>query len=69
MSVLRGEPHIEYGARQERFRTSLPDSGVTVSYVSGPDGLETVLYQALVPISIGLGRVLWIMGRGRGARS
>jgi hypothetical protein len=39
---------IEHGARQEAFRESLSDSGITVTTVTSPDGLETALYQALV---------------------
>ena len=39
---------IEHGARQEGFRNSLPDSGITVTTVTSPEGLETALYQALV---------------------
>jgi hypothetical protein len=39
---------LEHGARQERFRKSLSGSGITVTTVSSPEGLETVLYQALV---------------------
>jgi WD40 repeat protein len=39
---------IEHGARQEEFRKSLSDSGVTITVVTSPEGLETALYQALV---------------------
>jgi uncharacterized protein DUF4062 len=39
---------IEHGGRQEAFRRSLSDSGITVTTVTSPEGLETVLYQALV---------------------
>ena len=39
---------VEHGARQETFRTSLPERGITVRTVTSPDGLETALYQALV---------------------
>jgi hypothetical protein len=36
------------GARQEKFRNSLPEWGITVTKISNPEGLETALYQALV---------------------
>jgi hypothetical protein len=39
---------IEHGARQETFRTSLPERGITVRTASSPEGLETALYQALI---------------------
>jgi len=39
---------IEHGARQETFRTALPERGITVMTVISPEGLETALYQALV---------------------
>jgi WD40 repeat protein len=39
---------IEHGARQERFRKSLPDSGLTVTTVTNPDDLRAALYQALI---------------------
>jgi hypothetical protein len=39
---------IEHGARQEKFRNLLPHSGITVTTVTSPEGLETALYQALV---------------------
>jgi WD40 repeat protein len=39
---------IEHGARQEKFRNSLPDSGITVTMVTNPDDLRAALYQALV---------------------
>ena len=39
---------IEHGARQETFRTMLPERGITVMTVISPEGLETALYQALV---------------------
>jgi WD40 repeat protein len=44
---------IEHGARQETFRKSLPDSGITVTTVTNPEGLETALYQALVQLDRG----------------
>jgi WD40 repeat protein len=39
---------IEHGARQEKFRASLSDSGITVKTVTSPESLEIALYQALV---------------------
>jgi WD40 repeat protein len=39
---------IEHGGRQEKFRNGLSGGWITVSTVSSPEGLETVLYQALV---------------------
>ncbi|MGH3809826.1 MAG: NB-ARC domain-containing protein, partial [Pseudonocardiaceae bacterium] len=44
---------IEHGGRQERFRTELSGSGITVTTVTSPEGLETVLYQALVQAGLG----------------
>jgi hypothetical protein len=41
---------IEHGSRQEEFRNSLPDSGITVTTVTSPEGLETALYEALVKL-------------------
>jgi Domain of unknown function (DUF4062) len=38
---------IEHGARQEKFRNSLLDSGITTATVTSPEALETALYQAL----------------------
>ncbi|HSZ31617.1 MAG TPA: DUF4062 domain-containing protein [Pseudonocardiaceae bacterium] len=38
---------LEHGGRQEKFRNSLPDSGMTITTVTSPDGLETALFQAL----------------------
>jgi NB-ARC domain/Domain of unknown function (DUF4062) len=39
---------IEHGARQEKFRNFLPDSGITLTIVNNPDDLRAALYQALV---------------------
>ncbi|HET9254516.1 MAG TPA: DUF4062 domain-containing protein, partial [Pseudonocardiaceae bacterium] len=39
---------IEHGARQETFRTSLSERGITVGTVVSPEGLSEALYQALV---------------------
>jgi WD40 repeat protein len=39
---------IEHSARQEKFRNSLHDSGITVTTVTSPDDLRAALYQALV---------------------
>jgi hypothetical protein len=44
---------VEHGGRQEAFRNSLPDSGVTVTTVTSPEGLETALFQALVTLDGG----------------
>ena len=39
---------VSHGARQERFRNSLLDSGITLETVTSPEGLGEALYQALV---------------------
>jgi hypothetical protein len=39
---------IEHGARQEAFRTSLSERGITTATVTSPEGLSEALYQALV---------------------
>jgi hypothetical protein len=39
---------IEHGARQEKFRNSLAEHGITVATVTSPEGLETALFQVLV---------------------
>jgi hypothetical protein len=39
---------IEHGGRQEAFRTSLPERGITVASVTSPAQLSEALYQALV---------------------
>jgi WD40 repeat protein len=38
----------EHGARQDKFRNSLSDSGITTATVTSPDDLALKLYQALV---------------------
>jgi hypothetical protein len=39
---------IEHGARQEAFRRSLSERGITTATVTSPEGLSEALYQALV---------------------
>ena len=39
---------VEHGGRQEAFRASLPERGITVATVTSPEGLSEALYQALV---------------------
>ena len=39
---------LDFGRRQEEFRTSLPKRRITVAPVSSPEGLSEALYQALV---------------------
>jgi hypothetical protein len=46
---------IEHGGRQEAFRTSLSERGITVATVSSPEGLSEALYQALVKPDLGAG--------------
>jgi len=48
---------IEHGARQEAFRASLSERGITVATVTSPEGLSEALYQALVPHDHGAGDV------------
>lgn len=40
--------NVEHSKRQEAFRTSLYECGVTVAKVTSPEGLSEALYQALV---------------------
>ncbi len=49
---------VEHGARQQAFRERLADSGVTTAFVTGPDGLEAALVQALVE-RVGQTRRAW----------
>jgi WD40 repeat protein len=44
---------IEHGGRQEAFRSSLSQCGVTVATVTSPEGLSEALYQALVTLGMG----------------
>ncbi|HKR49269.1 MAG TPA: DUF4062 domain-containing protein [Pseudonocardiaceae bacterium] len=39
---------IKHGARQEVFRISLSECGITTTTVASPEGLSKALYQALV---------------------
>jgi hypothetical protein len=39
---------IEHGPRQEAFRASLSDRGITTATITSPEGLSEALYQALV---------------------
>jgi hypothetical protein len=48
---------IEHGGRQDAFRTSLPERGITVATVTSPAHLSEVLYQALVNLDHGAGDV------------
>jgi hypothetical protein len=44
---------IEHGARQETFRSSLPECGITIATVTSPEGLSKELYKALVTLEYG----------------
>ncbi len=46
---------VEHGGRQEAFRASLSERGITVATVTSPEGLSEALYQALVPYGHGAG--------------
>lgn len=46
---------VGHGGRQEAFRTSLSERGITVATVTSPEGLSEALYQALVPHDHGAG--------------
>jgi WD40 repeat protein len=48
---------IKHGERQEAFRTSLSERGITVATVTSPAHLSEALYQALVPPDHGAGDV------------
>ncbi|MBV9315088.1 MAG: DUF4062 domain-containing protein, partial [Pseudonocardia sp.] len=51
MEGPRGLFHeVEYGARQEAFRTSLDQCGSTTARVTSPEGLSEKLYQALIKL-------------------
>jgi len=39
---------VEHGARQEAFRASLSERGITTATITSPEGLGEALYQALV---------------------
>jgi hypothetical protein len=49
----------DYGARQEAFRHSLPESGITVKTIASPDDLRAELCVALVKSDRGEGTVGW----------
>ena len=42
---------IEHGRRQEAFRNSLSERGVTTATVTSPEGLSEALYQALIALN------------------
>jgi hypothetical protein len=44
---------VEHGARQDAFRASLNQSGITTVTVTSPEGLSEALYQALIELSGG----------------
>ena len=46
---------IEHGGRQEAFRNSLSERGITTATVTSPEGLSEALYQALVTLDHGAG--------------
>jgi WD40 repeat protein len=47
---------VENGARQETFRHSLSEHGITTATVTSPEGLSEALYQALITLHHGNGR-------------
>ncbi|MGH3805029.1 MAG: DUF4062 domain-containing protein, partial [Pseudonocardiaceae bacterium] len=49
----------EHGARQQKFRNSLSDSGITICTVTSPDNLHVKLYQALVELDRADGAGSW----------
>lgn len=44
---------IEHGGRQQAFRATLSERGITVATVTSPEGLSEALYQALVTLDHG----------------
>jgi WD40 repeat protein len=55
---------VEYGRRQEEFRASLSECGVTIVTITSPEGLSEALYQALVLSNHGLADVRGWKGPG-----